>query len=216
MPTIGDDSRGGIFGVRTDVKTSVRDKTSKAPFQRQNEFKKLKDEVRKQKELQDAWKNGNVAKIQSFSSNQFGNVRQVAVNPFQFIFGTVARKLGKLGRAGLFVGIGLIIAEIVKFVINEQLKPGRLLDRRFRFLADKQILINTNRREQQELRQRFKTVIVTTMPGLRGLNVQGQVSGNLFNAGFISPTGLDRRLIIENTVAKGGDRNFSRGNRRFG
>lgn len=214
VPTLGDDTRGGIFGGRTDSKTTFKDKTSKAPFQRQNEFKKMRDELRKVKEQQTAWKTGNIAKVQGFSSAQFSNVKGVAVNPFQFIFGTVARKLGKLGRAGLFVGIGLVIAEIVKFVISEQLKPGRSLDRRFRFLADKQILLNTNRREQSELRQKFKTVIVTTMPGLRGLGVQGQIGGNLYNPDVIPVSGLDQRIVIDNLSAKGVEKRL--GGRTFG
>lgn len=215
VPTQGGEDRGGIFGGATNTKLSIKDKTSKAPFQRQNEFKKLKDEVRKQKELTDAWKNGNVKKIQDFSSAQFGNVKQVAVSPFQFIFGTLARKLGKLARAGLFIGIGLFISEIVKFVITEQLKPGRLLDRRFRFLADKQILLFTQRTQQQELRQKFKTVIVTTMPGLRGLGVEGQIGGNLYTPDFMPATGLDRRLLVENVIAQGGSKRVDRSS-RFG
>jgi hypothetical protein len=162
-----------------------------------------------------AWKTGNVAKIQDLSRTQFGNVQGVAKDPFQFVFGAVARKLGKLGRAGLYVGIGLFIAEIVKFVISEQLKPGRALDRRFKLLADKQILLFTERREQAELRQRFKTVIVSTMPGLRGAGAAGQIGGNLYNPDFINTSGLDERLLISDSISKGGQK-FTGKRRRFG
>lgn len=204
-PTLDEQRSGGILGGVPDVKGSAfRDKTSKAPFQRVNEFKKLKDETRKLKEQQDAWKTGNVAKVQGFSRNQFSNVQSVAKDPFQFIFGGIAKKLGKIGRAGLFIGIGLFIAEIVKFVITEQLKPGRSLDRRFKLLADKQILQFTERAEQAELRQGFRTIIVTTIQGLRGSSAQGQINTNLHNPDRIPTTGLDARLLISDSIAKGG------------
>ncbi len=176
----------------------------------------MREELKKVKAQQIAWKNGNIAKVQEFSRTQFSNVQGVARDPFQFVFGAVARKLGKLGRAGLYVGIGLFIAEIVKFVISEQLKPGRALDRRFKLLADKQILLFTERREQSELRQRFKTVIVTTMPGLRGEGAFGQISGNLYNPEFISTSGLDQRLLISDSISKGGRKLRGKGSKRFG
>lgn len=131
-----------------------------------------------------ALKESNVEDVKNFTETQFGNVKKVATDPFQFLFGALLRKFSKLARAGIYVGIALLIAEIVKFFIEEAMKPGRFLDRRFRRKAQDEIFLFNERKEQQELRQGFKEVRVTTLQGLRGLASQGQVFGNLFPGGL--------------------------------
>jgi hypothetical protein len=146
-----------------------------------------KNEIEDTKSIVEAFDAGNVGDLQRFSSGQFGNVKQLATNPFQFVFGTVFKKFGKIGRAGIFVGLGLLIWEIVQFILEEAMKPGRILDRRFKRIASREIIIFTDRQEQEELRAGFKSVITTTAPYLRG--GKGQISGNFYTN---SSVGLSR------------------------
>jgi len=164
-------------------------------------------EAKKEKEIKDTkdtverFESGNVGDIQKFSSQEFGNVKQMATNPVQFIFGTVVKKLGKFARFGAFAFLALLIDQAIKFTLNELMQPGRLLDRRFKLLADKQILLFTDRKEQQELRQGFKSLIVSTISGLRGLGIAGQISGNLYTGlDNIPLSGIDPRLITPKKV----------------
>ena len=164
-------------------------------------------EAKKEKEIKDTkdsverFESGNVGDIQKFSSQEFGNVKQMATNPVQFIFGTVVKKLGKFAKFGAFAFFALLIDQAIKFTLNELMQPGRILDRRFKLLADKQILLFTDRKEQQELRQGFKSLIVSTIPGLRGLGIAGQISGNLYTGlDKIPLSGIDPRLITPDKV----------------
>ena len=164
-------------------------------------------EAKKEKEIKDTkdtverFESGNVGDIQNFTSQQFGNVKQLATNPLQFIFATTIKKLGKFAKFGAFAFFALLIDQAIKFTLNELMQPGRLLDRRFKLLADKQILLFTERKEQQELRQGFKTLIVSTIPGLRGLGIGGQISGNLYTGlDKIPLSGIDPRLIIPQKI----------------
>ena len=164
-------------------------------------------EAKKEKEIKDTkdsverFESGNVGDIQKFTSQEFGNVKQMATNPVQFIFGTVVKKLGKFARFGAFAFFAVLIDQAIKFTLNELMQPGRILDRRFKLLADKQILLFTDRKEQQELRQGFKSLIVSTIPGLRGLGIAGQISGNLYTGlDKIPLSGIDPRLITPDKV----------------
>ena len=162
---------------------------------------KKQKEIKDTKDIVESFEAGNVGDIQQFTSQQFGNVKQMATNPVQFIFGTVIKKMGKFARFGAFAFFALLIEQAVQFTLNQLMEPGRPLDRRFKLLADKQILLFTERKEQQELRQGFKTLIVSTIPGLRGLGIGGQISGNLY-AGLdkIPLSGIDPRLITPQKV----------------
>lgn len=162
---------------------------------------KKEKEIKDTKDTVESFETGNVGDIQKFSSQQFGNVKQMATNPVQFIFGTVIKKMGKFAKFGAFAFFALLIDQAVKFVLNELMEPGRILDRRFKLLADKQILLFTERKEQQELRQGFKSLIVSTIPGLRGLGIGGQISGNLYTGlDKIPLSGIDPRLITPQKI----------------
>ena len=160
------------------------------------------EEQREINEYVEALQSGNVGDIQNFTSKQFGNVKELAGDPFQFIFGKVIKKFGKFARAGLWVGIGLLIFEIVKFGINEAMKPGRPLDRRFKRIAQHEIFLFNERQEQQALRQGFKEVRVTTIQGLRGVMAKGQVSGNLFANGrdIVPGDFYDQRIVTSESA----------------
>ena len=81
----------------------------------------------------------------------------------------------------------------------EALKPGRLLDRRFKRLAQDEVMLFWNHQEQQKLRQGFRDVRVTSHAGLRG--GLDMVNGNLFahqsGAGSLGPpTEYNRTTVV--------------------
>ena len=178
---------------------------------------------KKQKDINDKVENfeaGNVGDLQKLTSQQFGNVKQMATNPVQFIFATTIKKLGKFARFGAFAFFAFLIDQGVRFAINEAMKPGRWLDRRFKRIIKSEILLFNTEREQQELRQGFRSVIITTMKFLRGDQVRGQISGNLYNPSVIPLNRRDPRRVVEPNPRtqglRGQSRFFNRRVSRFG
>jgi len=151
----------------------------KDTFKGNKEFKEVKDTVT-------SYKEGHVGQINKFSSQQFGNVKAMASNPIGFLVAMMSRQIIKIISV---IGIVALIAEIVKMVVMEALKPGRLLDRRFKRLAQDEIQMFWDHQEQQKLRQGFRDVRVSSHPGLRG--GLSMVNGNLFahqsGAGSLGP-----------------------------
>lgn len=172
----------------------------------EEELEQLKGSVGEISDTQEDFITGQMGDIQRLTSEQFGNIKQLATNPFSFISGIFVKKMVK---GGIIVGIALLIFEMVKFIIDELMKPGRWLDRRFRRVAQDEILLFTDAQTQQELRQGFKEVRVTTMEGLRGAS--GQVGGNFFNPERIPHNRLDQRRVTSNKRAQG---DIQRGRRR--
>jgi hypothetical protein len=107
----------------------------------------------------------NMAEINRLTSSQFGNIREIATNPTGFITKAFLRKFAK--GAGV-IALALIIFEAVKWVISELLKPGRMLDIRFKRDITKEIIAFRRREDQQNLKQGFSSIIITTTPRLRG------------------------------------------------
>lgn len=118
---------------------------------------------------------GNVGDVQKFTAKQFGNIKSFALNPFGFIIGAL---IGKFAKGAGVAALALVLFTVVQFIIDELMKPGRALDRRFRRLASEELLIFTARQEQEELRFGIKQVIITTRPLLRG--GKGQFGTNFF------------------------------------
>lgn len=121
---------------------------------------------------------GNIGEINRLTSQQFGNIRQLATDPAGFIVQTFIRKFAK--GVGI-IAFALIIFESVKWIISEMLKPGRFLDLRFKRDINKEIIAFRRREDQQKLKQGFSNIIITTMPRLRG--GQGQTVNTLNIAG---------------------------------
>jgi len=147
--------------------------------------KKITENERKLNELL----SGNVGDIKKFSSEQFGNIQSLATNPFGFMTRTILTKL-KTGAGVLF--IVTIAIEVAKFLIQEMFKSGRMFDQRFREQIDKQVIQFLTRKEQAELRAGYKSLITTTIGGLRGDSLRGQIGGNFYSdpleSGFYDPS----------------------------
>ena len=197
------------------------DKTSKqsgtAKFIDEDSIKAREKKLTSLSKKVELFDKGNMAEIQSLTSAQFGNVRALATNPVQFMMGTVFKKLAK--GAGV-IGLALIIMEAVKFIINESLKPGRLLDRRFKRDIEREIFAFRSREEKQKLRQGFSNIIVTSIGGLRGgagqitstrgLVATGQIDRTL-NTAFTQPgtSNLSTGVDLKTRVGRPGPRGSS-------
>jgi len=132
---------------------------------------------------------GNIGDLKKLSTEQFGNIRSLATNPFGFMTRTILTKL-RTGAGVLF--IVTIAIEVAKFLIEEMFKPGRMFDQRFREQIDKQVIQFLTRKEQAELRAGYKSLITTTIGGLRGDSLRGQIGGNFYSdpleSGFYDPS----------------------------
>jgi len=135
------------------------------------ENKKINDTIKKV----DKFDKGNIGQINQFTSQQFSNLKGFVENPANFIIQNVFKKFAK--GAGIVV-LALIIFEAVKWVISELLKPGRLLDLRFKRDITKELIAFRQREDQQRLKQGFSNIIITTAPGLR---LTSQNSGQVVN-----------------------------------
>lgn len=158
-----------------------------------------------------AFNKGNAGKLQKMTTEQFGNVQQMASDPFQFLFSNLFKQFAK--GAGV-AALALIIYSAVKLILDRLMQPGREFDRNFKRIARDEILTFTNERLQQELRQGFKSVIITTLPGLRRSQVQGQISGNFYNPGQIPENRIDPRRAEQPFIrAQGlpGNKKYSKG-----
>lgn len=140
---------------------------------------------------------GNVGELQRMTSKQMGNIKSFAANPFGFVSGTILRKLVK-GFGILF--LIEIARQVADLILQEFFKPGRIFDVRFREQIDKQVVKFLTRKEQQELKQGFKQVITTTIGGLRGPSLAGQIGGNFFNPERIPANFIDIRRIGDDNI----------------
>ena len=129
------------------------------------DFKKQQEQIKESTETIKRIKESNLQDVMDMTTAQFGNIKSFAVNPTGFIVQSVFRKLAK--GAGVLIIVTLIF-EAVKFIIDELLKPGRLLDRRFKRDINEEILAFRRREEKQKLAQGYSRLIITSMPRLRG------------------------------------------------
>lgn len=153
----------------------------------------------------------HMGEINRMTSNQFGNIRQMATDPTGFLIQTFMKKFA---RGIGVIAFALIIFEAVKWVISELLKPGRLLDRRFRRTIGDEIMAFRRREEQQKLRQGFSSLIITTEPRLRGGYMQ--VTNTLDMAGGRMEIPETLGHSPQTIIASGVTTSKNKGNRRFG
>ena len=120
---------------------------------------------------------GPVGEISRMSSTQLGNFKNLLNDPSGFIMSTFIRKFSKGIGA---VALAVIIGEAVKLILAEAIKPGRILDIRFKRMYRDETLANQQRANQQSIKQGFSSVIVTSMAGQRGsFNQAAQTTNTL-------------------------------------
>jgi len=134
------------------------------------------------KELNDS----PVGMVKNFTQEQATNLRGFVTNPGQYFIAGLGKALKRVGGAaskgGLIGIIALIVYEITLFALDEMMKPGRPLDRRFKRIARLETMNFYERQLQEDLRHGYQEIRVTTMSGLRG--GASQVNGNFFEFGF--------------------------------
>lgn len=164
-----------------DFEKDIRDLIKEASGTKSGGFGDADDQVKKDKQAFKDVKDkvtifdkGNVGEINQFTSAQMGNVRQLATDPTGFIMQTFMKRFAK--GVGV-IALALIIMEAVKWIISELLKPGRMLDIRFKRDISKEIIAFRQREDQQRIKQGFSNLIITSSPRLRG--GQGQVLNTL-------------------------------------
>lgn len=151
---------GGIFGGTEGEATPLkgRDRSSKAPYQRENQFAKLQEKVE------------NVEKEQSTVKEALGITTQVAgfatlIPDSKNIFGGIKQIAGK---AFLPLAVITTINELIHTALDFLLAPGGLWDRRFRRKIKDEISSATERAEKAQIAQGLRIIRVSTYPGVRG------------------------------------------------
>jgi len=212
--------------LETEIRTIVDEeidlkktelKTSDILSKDKNITPEVDRKVTKLTETLDNLKKSPFGTMESLTRTQVSNLQTFSKDPFKFLFSTFFKKFAK--GAGI-VALATVIFAAVQFIISELLKPGRLLDRRFKRIAKDEILLFNSREEQAELRQGFRTVVITTIPFLRGSELRGQISGNLYNPTAIPMNRLDPRRVIapviESQSSSRASKFANRRNSRFG
>lgn len=121
-------------------------------------------------------KDGNLGDIVSMSKDQIGNVLSFAKSPSGFIFSVFLRRFAK--GAGV-IALAFLIMEAVKYAMEFLMRDGMPFDRRFKRYVRAEVLGFLDRLFKAQLRQGFRSAIVTTIGGLRG--GRGQVTGNIYD-----------------------------------
>jgi len=189
------------------IKSGREDDTTK-------ESKKTNDTLKKV----ERWDKGNVGNLNQFTSAQMGNLKGFVENPATFIIGKV---FGKLAKGVGVIAFAFIIFEAVKFIIRELLKPGRLLDLRFKRKIQEELIAFRRREDQQKLKQGFSNIIVTSMPRLRGSVNQARQTTNTLDAAagrvkFIENIGIDRVGLLSAGVSFSKGQGRSKSSTRYG
>jgi len=156
------------------------DKDPKDPEQLKEKLQAKKDNL-----LLKEFRDGPVGMVHRFTQEQASNLIKFTTSPGQFFiagFGKALKKLGGAATKGGIIGIiALIVYELTLFALDEMMKPGRPLDRRFKRIARLETMNFYERTLQEELRHGYQEIRITTQQGLRG--GQSQVNGNLFEFG---------------------------------
>lgn len=166
-----------LKGEIKDIEKRLKAKREKDPEEIKKQLQNKRDNL-----LLKEFKEGPVGMVNDFTSSQANNLRGIVTNPAQFLIAGLTKKLGKYGTAftkGGIVGIiALLVYETVLFVMDQMMQPGRPLDRRFKRIAQLEILGFYERNLQEEIRHGYQEIRVTTRPGIRG--GASQVNGNFF------------------------------------
>ena len=172
-----EDQRGGLFGGQEGdaLPQKGRDRTSKAPIQRENEFKKLQNQVNQvqEQQLNPTAVIGGVTQGVGFAQ---------LVGQGRLPASALGRVAGLASKAFLPLAIITTIIELVKTVITAALAPGGPLDRRFKRDIKTEVVNTISLERKEEVNQGFRVIRTQVYPTLRG------------EAGTFSNLRVDRQL----------------------
>lgn len=126
-------------------------------------------------EVENALADTNIGDMINLSKDQIGNLLSFGKNPSTMMLRVFFKKFARGAGA---IALAYIIMEAIKFGLEFLTRDGMPFDRRFKRYIQKEVIAFLDRMFKAELRQGFRTVITTTIGGLRGGN--GQVSGNQY------------------------------------
>ena len=160
------DERGGIFGGTMEEATpqKYKDKSSKTPHQKESAW----DDMQKQVQQNQVAVQEQANIMQSVQSG-LGGVTQ-GVGMAQWLgAGTLGKGLmGMASKAFLPLAIITSAVQVGMFFLQEALKPGGPLDRRFRRRAQDEVANTLELEKKAEINQGFKVVRVSSQPLIRG------------------------------------------------
>ena len=159
------DERGGIFGgtMEEAMPQKYKDKTSKTPHQKESAWEDMQKQVQQNQAA--VQEQGNA--LQGLQAG-LGGVTQ-GVGMIQWAGSAVpSRLLGMASKAFLPLAIITSAIQVGMFFLEEALKPGGPLDRRFRRRAQDEIANTLELEKKSEINQGFKVIRVSTQPLLRG------------------------------------------------
>jgi len=176
--TPSSEESGGIFGQMGGqaMPTKGRDTKSRTPFQRENEFSKLRDQVQQQEQKIGATQKaqqglGMVTQGMDYASTMTRIGGGGAMGKLTSIIGGIAGKaVVPLAMIGQITGI-------VMSMLDAALAPGGPWDRRFRRDYSKESLRLDSLADKQEITFGRRVVRVTTIDSQRGTS--SQVRSNL-------------------------------------
>lgn len=178
---------GGIFATATeDIGLRGRDKTSKQPLQKENEFTKLRDQVQGMEQKMSIGE-----QVQGGLGQLSGAVGMAGLAAQPGAKGILAKVGGFAAKAFIPLAIISTIAEIAMAALNEALKPGGPLDRRFKRIIGDEIAATSSLEEKAEVNQGFKVIRISTQPGLRG---EVGVTSNLQKRTVMYDLGIARSM----------------------
>lgn len=185
-----DDDRGGIFGGQQGyaLPTQGRDKTSKTPVQKENQFAKLQQDVAQQEQ-----------KISGLSAVQGGlGGLQQGIGYASLLGGPSGgtKTLGAItklaGAAFLPLTVVTTIIGIANTLIKSALAPGGPFDIRFKRNLSTEISSATEREDKHKIQQSLKYIRITSYGGQRAQAYSG--NGEAFKAGIpMHDIGLESR-----------------------
>ena len=183
-----DEEGDGIFGGMSGeaLPSKGRDRTSKSPFQRENEFSKLKNQVQEQEK-----RIGMGQQVQQGIGMATQGIGFASMIGSRNPAGMLGRLGGMASKAFLPLAIITTVVETVHMVIKEALKPGGPWDRRFKRVISEEVAGTISLAEKEEINQGFKVVRISTQPGLRG---EAGVSSNLQSRTTIYDLGTSRSM----------------------
>ena len=153
---------GGIFGGQEEgpaLPLKGRDRTSKAPIQKENEFAKLKQEVKEVKQNQ-----LDPSAALGAATQGVGFAQLIGGGPGG-IFGAIK---GAASKAFLPLAVATSVIELIKGVLDQALSPGGPLDRRFKRDIGTEIANASSLEKKQKINQGFTVVRTQVYPNLRG------------------------------------------------
>ena len=167
--TPSSEESGGIFGQMGGeaLPTQGRDKKSRTPFQRENEFSKLKNQVENVEQHQTDLMKGALG-----TATQATGFTQL-ITGSGGIIGTLKSAATK---AFLPLAIVTAITELVSGVVSALIAPGAPFDIRFKRVISDEISSATEREEKAEIRQGLRTIRISPIAGFRGggANIAGE------------------------------------------